>query len=198
MPRTKPAEERRADLLDAARKAFTEKGVSATTLEDITSGAGVSKGLFWQYFRSKDEVVFCLQQQYAERFAATVVSATGAVADWAGKLDACVAACFGQFRAEQDLHDVLFRHTGGSYEASAQPPAHTVLVDAIAALLAAGAADGAYQVDDAGAMASLLYAAMHAFDQNFSSRRQLPDADLRAAQLLFRRAAGIMEPPRQA
>ena len=37
MPRTKPAEEQRADLLEAGRALFLSKGVAATSLEDITS-----------------------------------------------------------------------------------------------------------------------------------------------------------------
>ena len=37
MPGTKPAEEQRADLLEAGRALFLSKGVAATSLEDITS-----------------------------------------------------------------------------------------------------------------------------------------------------------------
>ena len=46
MARTKPAEQRRADLLAAGRELFLAKGVAATSLDEITSRAGVSKGLF--------------------------------------------------------------------------------------------------------------------------------------------------------
>jgi hypothetical protein len=46
MTRTKPAEQRRADLLAAGEELFLAKGVAATSLDDITSRAGVSKGLF--------------------------------------------------------------------------------------------------------------------------------------------------------
>lgn len=36
MPRTKPAEERRADLVAAGQALFVAKGIAATTLEDLT------------------------------------------------------------------------------------------------------------------------------------------------------------------
>jgi TetR/AcrR family transcriptional repressor of nem operon len=52
MARTKPAEQRRADLLAAGRELFLAKGVAATSLEDITGRAGVSKGLFYLYFNT--------------------------------------------------------------------------------------------------------------------------------------------------
>ncbi len=197
MPRTKPAAQRRADLLAAARTAFIAKGVEATTLEDITSGAGVSKGLFWQYFRSKDEVVFALQQQYAERFADAVRAAVAAVPGWPDKLDACVETCLARFRDEQDLHDVLFRHTDpsrlGRDEADrAAPPAHNALIEAIAELLTDGAAAGAYRIGEPLALATLLYAALHAFDPTFApggpSLELLP-----AARSLFRRAVGLAD-----
>ena len=43
-PRTKPPEQRRDDLMNAAQRLFLDLGVSATTVEQITSGAGVAKG----------------------------------------------------------------------------------------------------------------------------------------------------------
>ena len=42
--RTKPSEERRADLMDAALRLFMEHGVAPTTIEQITAGASVAKG----------------------------------------------------------------------------------------------------------------------------------------------------------
>ena len=43
MTRTKPAEQRRAELLAAGRTLFLAKGIAATSLDDITRRAGVSK-----------------------------------------------------------------------------------------------------------------------------------------------------------
>src|SRR6266487_2240726 len=42
--RTKPAEQRRAELLAAAQALFLAKGIAATSLDDITQRAGVSAG----------------------------------------------------------------------------------------------------------------------------------------------------------
>ena len=47
MTRTKPAEQRRAELLAAGRALFLAKGIAATSLDDVTQRAGVSKGLFY-------------------------------------------------------------------------------------------------------------------------------------------------------
>ena len=194
MPRTKPASERRADLLDGARSAFVAKGVAAATLEDITTAAGVSKGLFWQYFRSKDDVVAALQHEYSAQFAGAVRAAVAGVPDWPGKLDACVQACFDQFQLEKELHDVLFRHPAHATAGPGDEPAHHVLVEAIRALLADGTAAGAFDVADPEVVAYLLYATMHAFDPAFRGGNRTPDEQLvSAAQRLFRRSVGAAD-----
>jgi cell wall-associated NlpC family hydrolase len=41
--RTKPAEQRRADLLEAGRELFLAKGAAATSLDDITSRVGLRR-----------------------------------------------------------------------------------------------------------------------------------------------------------
>lgn len=44
-------------LMDAAEKLISEKGYYSTTIEDITKEAGVGKGSFYTYFKSKEEIV---------------------------------------------------------------------------------------------------------------------------------------------
>src|SRR6478672_11822716 len=80
--RTKPAEQRRAELLEAARALFLAKGVAATSLDDITQRAGVSKGLFYLYFASKEDLVLALQEQFSHEIAARMRTAVEAEADW--------------------------------------------------------------------------------------------------------------------
>ena len=43
-------------LYRAALKLFAERGLAATTVEDITKAAGVAKGTFFNHFRGKEEV----------------------------------------------------------------------------------------------------------------------------------------------
>ena len=63
-PRTKPPEERRDELMKAARRLFLEQGVGATTIEQITSRADVAKGTFYLYFSSKEQVLAALGDRY--------------------------------------------------------------------------------------------------------------------------------------
>ena len=43
------------EVLRAAEACFTERGLDATKVEDITARAGIAKGAFYTYFQSKDD-----------------------------------------------------------------------------------------------------------------------------------------------
>jgi hypothetical protein len=71
-------------------------------------------------------------------------------------------------------------------------PAAAPAARVIRELLAAGTAAGAFDVPDPESTAVLCYASMHAFDHDFRGRPGPDDTRLiRAAQQLFRRAAGL-------
>jgi TetR/AcrR family transcriptional repressor of nem operon len=194
MSRTKPAEQRRADLLAAGEALFLEKGIAATSLDEVTSRAGVSKGLFYLYFRSKDDLLAALQDEFSIRLAGRIRAATDRAADWPAKLDACVQAIFDSYQDGSDLHVMLFQH-GGHVSASHQQT-HALVRDVIGDLLARGKAAGAFDVADPEATAALCWASTHGFDLGFHSEPGPADARLiRAAKELFRRAAGVTTSP---
>jgi len=194
MTRTKPAEQRRAELLAAGQALFLAKGIAGTSLDDITQRAGVSKGLFYLYFPSKEDLVLALREQFsrelAERMRAAIEAAPGG---WADRLDACVRAGFEGYRDLHDLHEVLFHHAPVTPPGPGQPdPAPAPVARVIGELLAAGTAAGAFDVPDPESTAVLCYASMHAYGDDFRGRPGPDDTRLtRAAQQLFRRAAGL-------
>lgn len=49
-------EERPAEITNAAMQAFAEKGYEATRVDDVAKRAGVSKGLLYLYFKTKEEL----------------------------------------------------------------------------------------------------------------------------------------------
>ena len=56
--------ERRAEILAAATKVFSEKGFHAATLDDIAEKAEVSKGLIYTHFNSKEAVIDGISEQW--------------------------------------------------------------------------------------------------------------------------------------
>ncbi|KYF69068.1 TetR/AcrR family transcriptional regulator [Sorangium cellulosum] len=62
----------RIELLRAAEAAFTERGLAAARVEDITERAGVSKGAFYLHFQSKDDCFKQIVETFIARLAGCV------------------------------------------------------------------------------------------------------------------------------
>lgn len=60
--------DRRSELLKSALHCFSEQGYEATTVDDIVRGAGVSKGMIYTYFTSKEEIFLELVKDRTEIF----------------------------------------------------------------------------------------------------------------------------------
>lgn len=63
---TKPAAERREEILDASLRLFADKGFDATTVQDIAVAADVAAGTVYLYFSSKDEILRGLHEVFHE------------------------------------------------------------------------------------------------------------------------------------
>ena len=64
---SKPPEERKVEILDAAAKLFSIKGVNETSVNEIVREVGVAQGLFYYYFKSKDELIEAVCDRYSEK-----------------------------------------------------------------------------------------------------------------------------------
>lgn len=60
---------RRAELLDVANELFHSQGFAPTTVDDIVRKAGVAKGTFYYYFRTKQDVLAALSTRLVESMA---------------------------------------------------------------------------------------------------------------------------------
>jgi AcrR family transcriptional regulator len=56
---------RREQILDAARRCFQRNGFHATSMQDVIAEAGLSVGAVYRYFRSKNELIAAIADQYA-------------------------------------------------------------------------------------------------------------------------------------
>lgn len=59
-------DERRAQLITAARDVFAAKGYHEATVDDITRAAGVAKGTFYLYFQEKREIYHELVRSFLQ------------------------------------------------------------------------------------------------------------------------------------
>ena len=184
-PRTKPPEMRRDELLAAGERLFVERGVAATSIDDITAAAGVAKGTFYLYFDAKE----ALHEALHERFGARMRSAVEAritrerKGDWRARLCAWVEGCIAFCLDGAALHDALF-HARDFHPRRRTVRSANRTVDLLAALLAEGRDAGAWTLADPAMTAVLLFEALHGAVDHAIARHTEGDRDslIRAVQ----------------
>lgn len=62
---TRNGEATRERILDSAEQLVLDKGLAATSVDDILSGAGTSKGAFFHHFPTKNHLARALIERYA-------------------------------------------------------------------------------------------------------------------------------------
>lgn len=71
MPKTeeqnqKILDKRKEEILEAALEEFSQKGYSGTKISDIIKRAGISQGLLYHYYKSKDELYLAVIEKSIE------------------------------------------------------------------------------------------------------------------------------------
>lgn len=173
MPRAFSETERetiREALLSQGLRLFAGQGLRKTSVDELATAAGISKGAFYLFFASKEELFFTLLERYEARFQATLLEQIARVelpprARMAALLERALAA----WRA-----DALFvRFSRAEYELLLRrlPPervaAHIAADEAFAERFAAAwAAQGAPLAAPprlvAGLIRALFFVSMHA------------------------------------
>lgn len=67
-----PQAARREEIIDAARNLYEEKGMSHTSIQDITTRIGVTRSLFYHYFPNKEAVTSAVLDTYVADFVEAV------------------------------------------------------------------------------------------------------------------------------
>jgi AcrR family transcriptional regulator len=173
-PRTKPAETRQEELMDAAQALFLSQGVDATTISDIVAAADVAKGTFYTYFASRTEILQALAQRYTRQFMAEVDQAVQQhpAGDGVARLRAWIRANIEIYVRTHALHDVVYanhhHHQRGNAERNA-------IQQQLLGILEAGNAAGLWQLPAPQVTASLIYAGVHgATDDLIATPHRMP------------------------
>ncbi|MEP6777779.1 MAG: TetR/AcrR family transcriptional regulator [Chthoniobacterales bacterium] len=61
---TPPPADRRSQILTAAMVSFAKSGFHQTSMQDISEEAGISVGLIYRYFESKDAVIAAIAEEH--------------------------------------------------------------------------------------------------------------------------------------
>jgi AcrR family transcriptional regulator len=193
-PRTKPPEVRREELMDAAERIFLDKGVAATSVDEIVAAADVAKGTFYIHFASKELLLLSLQQRFVATFCRDLRESMDRrrATDWEGRLRAWVETGVGVYLDRTALHDVVF-HQFRPDDAGAKRD--NPIVDDLAEFLGRGTRAGAWSVKAPRLTAVMLFHALHGAlhdageESTPGTRRRLA----RTLEAFFRRAVGLGE-----
>jgi AcrR family transcriptional regulator len=199
-PRTKPPEERRDELMNAAQHLFLKQGVAPTTIEQITSQAGVAKGTFYLYFSSKEEVLAALGERFGQGLLKGIQAAIAAKpqADWKAMLATWARACVSGYLDSIQLHDMIFlgshrpKHEH-DHEKRREGLVDNVVIDHLAELLQAGMGAGAWSIDDVRFTAVFLFNGLHSVvDDAYSREKRLNRSRLRQrVEDMYFRSVGL-------
>lgn len=100
-------DEKRQELLNAAEKLFCQQGYEKTSVQDILSETGMSKGGFYHHFSGKDEVLSGLCIRRAERANAYTAEALQQAGSPVGRINAVLRGFMPLRREEADFMRML-------------------------------------------------------------------------------------------
>ena len=83
-PITRRGRASRERIVERAAELFAERGIAATTVDEVLAAAGAGKGQFYHYFRSRDELAAAAVGFRCAQVVAGLTQALGAVSSLAG------------------------------------------------------------------------------------------------------------------
>ena len=83
----------RVRLIESALEVFAAKGVDATVIEDVIASAGVSRGTFYNYFRTDAELLAAVGDAVSNETVGRIESVVGGLADPAERLAQGLRLC---------------------------------------------------------------------------------------------------------
>lgn len=172
-------EARHGALIQAAATVFAEKGVAATSVDDIVRAAGVAKGTFYLYFATKDDVVTAVAARMvegvADRIEAVAVDPDRSPVERLIAFGAQVRAV-GDEPFERDLVEVFHRPENRALHDRMSERAIVRLTPAIAAIIADGIDRGQFHRMDPARASAFVMACFGALHEVVRDPGDVPDA----------------------
>jgi len=178
-------------MMGAARL-FRERGIKSVSIDEIVQAAGIAKGTFYLYFRTKDELLAKMAEAVIARMAEAVEAAGQGGGDVIGCFINAVVAMRSVDRDEQYLAEALNHPDNSALHELANIALVRQVAPVLAAIVERGKALGVFHVEDASATMEFLLAGQAALlgggRFNWSADEQT--ARLRATLIIMERALG--------
>ncbi|WP_353100302.1 TetR/AcrR family transcriptional regulator [Stenotrophomonas lactitubi] len=151
-------EETRAKLLAVARRVFSEQGYAATSMDDLTAQAGLTRGALYHHFGDKKGLLAAVVAQLdAETDARLQAISDGADDAWDGFVRRCGA--YLEMALEPEIQRIVLRDARAVL-GGASPESQRHCVHSMQRLIEQLIAQSVVTPVDAQALASLIYGSL--------------------------------------
>ncbi len=152
---------RRAELLDCAQGLFLTRGYERTTINDVISATGLSKGAFYHHYRSKEDLLEAIAARFAgEAFSFITALQADTGLDALQRLNLLLALGRdwkrGHIAELKAMFTTLLRPENAVLYHRIVEAVFAVLAPALAAIIEDGRAQGVFDTGDARAAADTL------------------------------------------
>jgi len=105
-PRIVDREEKRKEILRAARKVFARRGFAPAKVIDVAQAAGIGKGTVYEYFGSKDEIFLALYEEMKAEFHRRIFTLEKELSP-PEKVERFITSALSAFEEWEDLSHIL-------------------------------------------------------------------------------------------
>jgi AcrR family transcriptional regulator len=199
MPRNKEAnqkvkDERRDQILSAALRLFATKGLSATKITDIALKSGMSQGLIYHYYKSKEEIFTWLIGSAMAKMNEAALNLEKLPVSAKEKIIIAIEGLMKGFNENADTANYYFLITqtalSDAYPEDAKEIIRTqndVKYGVITRILKQGQMDGTVKDHDANEMATLFFSSINGLALNkaiYGQRFKMPDSNILLSMFL--------------
>lgn len=107
LPREFVVQNQRERIITALADCVAERGYNATSIAQITKGAGVSRATFYEHFPDKEACFLAAYEMVSEHIVSSMRAAASSFAEWPQKVRASLASLLSFLAAEPELARLL-------------------------------------------------------------------------------------------
>lgn len=183
-------ERKRREILEAAMRVFARDGYHRSRVEAVAEEAGIGKGTIYEYFRSKTDLFLALHDHILAELKAFYTRELAGVREPAAMLEGFIRAAFHTFTAWEPFFLIFFDYWAEGGREKQQALLHTRLREAyagarkdVAAIVAAGVAEGSFRCENPEWTAATILAALDGLILQWLCDRNAFDLDSMRASL---------------
>jgi AcrR family transcriptional regulator len=166
-------DERREQILTAALKLFATKGLAATRMSDLSRSTGISQGLVYHYYRSKEELFTSLVDTAIEKMNTAAVNLEKLPLPSNEKIILAVDSLLKGFTENADTANYYFLITQTALSNAYPREARNIILtknhikyEVIARIFRQGQEEGTIKTYNANEMATLFFSTMNGLALN--------------------------------